>query len=95
MNNSMSYSDNQQKLNELCYIALEDTIDEVSWLEKYHALYKRCSVKPEGRPSISLSFHHGDYFEGIDEFVTKYSNLIEPVKQWTDEDYMNLTDEDL
>ncbi len=88
----MSYSDNQQKLNVLCFIALEDTIDEVSWLEKYHALYKRCSVKPGGRPSISLAFHHGEYFEGIDEFVTKYSNLIEPFKQWTEEDYMNLTD---
>jgi hypothetical protein len=56
----------QISLNDLCLQALEDTIDEVSWLEKYHALYKRCSVKPEGRPSISLSFHHGEYFEGID-----------------------------
>ncbi|MEY4127136.1 MAG: hypothetical protein RL737_1325 [Bacteroidota bacterium] len=88
----MSYYDNQNNLNELCYIALKDTIDEVSWLEKYNSLYKRCSVQPEGRPSISLAFHQGEFFEEIDEFVTKYTKLIEPVKQWTDEDYMNLTD---
>jgi len=85
----------QISLNDLCISALEDSIDKVSWLEKYHALYKRCSVKPEGRPNITLSFHHGEYFEGIDEFVTKYSNLIEPVKQLTDEEYMNLTDDDI
>ena len=91
----MSYYDNQNNLNELCYIALKDTIDEVSWLEKYNSLYKRCSVQPEGRPSISLAFHQGDYFEGIHEFVTKYSNLIDPIKQWTDEDYMNLTEDDI
>lgn len=84
----------QIKLNDLCLQALEDTIDEVSWLEKYHALYKMCSVQPEGRPSISLSFHHGEYYEGLDEFVTRYSNLIEPTKQWTDEDYLNLADDE-
>ena len=82
----------QTLLNNLCLQALEDTCDEISWLEKYNSLYKSCSVKPEGRPSISLAFHQGEYFEGIDEFVTKYTKLIEPVKQWTDEDYMNLTD---
>lgn len=84
----------QIKLNDLCLQALEDTINEVSWLEKYHALYKMCSVQPEGRPSISLSFHHGECYEGLDEFVTRYSNLIEPTKQWTDEDYLNLEEDD-
>jgi len=86
--------ENQIKLNDLCLQALEDTIDEVSWLEKYHALYKRCSVQPEGRPSISLAFHDGEFFEGIDEFVTRYSNLIEPTRQWTDEDYLNLANDE-
>ena len=90
----MSIQD-QSSLNNLCLQALEDIIDGVSWLEKYYALYKRCSVQPEGRPSISLAFHHGEFYEGIDEFVTKYSNLIDPIKQWTDEDYMNLTDDDI
>ena len=83
----------QSSLNNLCLQALKDIIDDLSWLEKYHALYKRCSVQPEGRPSISLAFHNGEFYEGIDEFVTKYSNLINPIKQWTDEDYMNLTDD--
>ena len=82
----------QTLLNNLCLQALEDTCDEISWLEKYNSLYKSCSVQPEGRPSISLAFHEGEFFEDIDEFVTKYSNLNEPVKQWTDEDYMKLTD---
>ena len=85
----------QSSLNNLCLQALKDIIDDLSWLEKYHALYKRCSVQPEGRPSISLAFHNGEFYEGIDEFVTKYSNLINPIKQWTDEDYMNLTDDDI
>jgi len=85
----------QSSLNNLCLQALEDIIDDLSWLEKYYALYKRCSVQPEGRPSISLAFHHGEFYEGIDEFVTKYSNLINPIKQWTDEDYMNMTDDDI
>ena len=85
----------QSSLNNLCLQALEDIIDELSWLEKYHALYKKCSVQPEGRLSISLAFHHGEFYEGIDEFVTKYSNLINPIKQWTDEDYMNLADDDI
>ena len=88
----MSIQD-QSSLNNLCLQALKDIIDDLSWLEKYYALYKRCSVQPEGRPSISLAFHHGEFYEGIDEFVTKYSNLINPIKQWTDEDYMNLTDD--
>jgi hypothetical protein len=83
---------NQTLLNNLCLQALEDTCHEVSWLEKYHALYKSCSIQPEGRPSISFAFHQGDFFEEIYEFVTKYSNLIDPRKQCTDEDYMNLTD---
>lgn len=82
--------EDQIKLNDLCLLALDDTIDEIRWLEKYHTLYKRCSIKPQGRPSISLAFHDGEFFEGIDEFVTRYSNLIEPVKQWTDEDYENI-----
>jgi hypothetical protein len=86
--------EDQIKLNDLCLQAMEDTIDEVSWLEKYHALYKRCSVQPEGRPSISLAFHDGEFFEGIDEFVTRYSNLIEPTRQWTDEDYLNLANDE-
>ena len=87
--------EDQIKLNDLCLLALDDTIDEIRWLEKYHTLYKRCSIKPQGRPSISLAFHDGEFFEGIDEFVTKYSNLIDPTKQWTDEEYMNLTDDDI
>jgi hypothetical protein len=86
--------EDQIKLNDLCLQALEDTIDKVSWLEKYHALYKMCSVQPEGRPSISLAFHNGEFFEGIDEFVTRYSNHIEPIKQWTDEDYLNLANDE-
>jgi hypothetical protein len=85
----------QSLLNDLCLQALEDIIDDVSWLEKHNALYKRCSVQPEGRPSISLAFDQGEFFEGIDEFVTKYSNLIDPTKQWTDEDYLNLTEDDI
>jgi hypothetical protein len=85
----------QTLLNNLCLQALEDTCDEISWLEKYNSLYKSCSVHPEGRPSISLTFHQGEFFEGIHEFVTKYSNLIDPTKQWTDEDYLNLTEDDI
>jgi len=86
--------EDQIKLNDLCLQALEDIIDDVSWLEKYHALYKRCSVQPEGRPSITLSFHEGEFFEEIDKFVTKYCNLMDPIKQWTDEDFLNLANEE-
>jgi hypothetical protein len=86
---------NQILLNNFCLQALEDTCHEVSWLEKYYSLYRRCSVQPEGRPSISLAFHKGEFFDELDEFVTKYSNLIHPTKQWTDEDYMNLTEDDI
>lgn len=84
----------QTQINNECKLALSDTCNEVAWLEKYHTLYKRCSIKPQGRPSISLAFHDGEFFEEIDEFVTSYSNLIEPIKQWTDEDYLNLEDDE-
>ena len=88
-------NNNDFELNIMCLNAICDKCIQSEWLEKYLSLYKRCSVQPEGRPSISLAFHQGEYFEGIDEFVTKYSNLIDPTKQWTDEDYMNLTEDDI
>lgn len=82
-------------MNNACKLALSDICNEETWLEKYQSLYNRCSIKPQGRPSISLAFHDGEFFEGIDEFVTRYSNLIEPTRQWTDEDYLNLANEEL
>jgi hypothetical protein len=90
----MNSIEQQIELNEECKLALSDNCNGETWLEKYHTLYKRCSIKPQGRPSISLAFHDGVFFEEIDEFVTRYSNLIEPIKQWTDEDYLNLANDE-
>lgn len=84
--------DFQMEMNDACKLALSDTCNEEIWLEKYQSLYNRCSIKPQGRPSISLAFHHGVFFDEIYDFVTRYSNLIEPSKQWTDEDYLNLAE---
>ena len=93
-NKKMESIDLQVEMNNACKLALSDTCNEEVWLEKYHMLYKRCSLKPQGRPSISLAFHHCEFFEEIDEFVLRYSNLIEPTKQWTDEDYLNLAEDE-
>lgn len=90
----MHNSKGQFKMNDECKLALSDNCNGEAWLQKYHTLYKRCSIKPQGRPSISLAFHDGEFFEEIDEFVTRYSNLIEPTKQWTDEDYLNLANDE-
>jgi hypothetical protein len=80
----------QITLNDHCIDALADKIDDVSWIQKYQWLYNQCSIKPHGRPSISLAFHQGEYFEEMDEFVTRYSNLIEPLEHLTDEDHLNI-----
>lgn len=80
----------QLELNEACKLALLDNIKVQTWLEKYNVLYNRCSIKPPGRPSIALSFHDGIYFKEIDEFSTRYSNLIDREEKWTDEDYQHI-----
>lgn len=86
----MDSIDLQLELNEACKLALLDNIKDQTWLDKYNALYKRCSIQPQGRPSIGLSFHDGEYFKEIDEFSTRYAKLIEPEEQWTEEDYDNI-----
>lgn len=70
--------EDQTELNDLCAQALADNSDNILWVAKYGWLYRSCSIQPEGRPSISLSFHHGEFFEEIDKFVTKFLSIIEP-----------------
>lgn len=75
---AMRSIEEQIEFNEACQCALVDACDEISWLVKYQSLYKSCSIQPEGRPSISIAFHQGAFFEDIDKFVTKYSSIINP-----------------
>lgn len=80
----------QIRLNNYCLKALNDAIDDDVWIKKYQLLFDKCTIRPRDRPSISMAFHNGVFYKEMNDFVTKYSNLIDPPNIMTDEDYANL-----
>ena len=64
--------EDQFSLNDLCNIALNDFADLNSWLNKYKSLFKQCSIQPQGRPRITLSFHEDKHIQEIEDFVKLY-----------------------
>lgn len=67
MSESKNYSRSLECLN-----AIQDTINPKDWLHKYFNLFKQCSIQPQGRPRITLSFHEDEHFQEIEDFVKLY-----------------------
>lgn len=62
----------QISLQNNCILALNDAADLLIWLNKYKPLFKQCSINPQGRPRITLSFHEDEHFQEIEDFVKLY-----------------------
>lgn len=68
-----------KELESKCFKAIEDlkVLDPLPWLNKYGGLYNNCTLTPESKPTISLSFENGIEYLGISRFTTLYSLIQE------------------